>query len=310
VEPTWGPGESGLRGAPRAGVPGTTNHGSEEPRWPRSVSEEPGRQDRGGSEEPGRSGPSRGPPIRRGAGLTRRCGTLPCREGARRLRRAGGSELGWEEGGRGSEELRHQIPARGRNSGWGGTGGTGTRRRGSEESGGDAWVNRGPNPKIGHGVRGGDSDAVMLRSAEADPHITEHPLGRRPKRPRQRGGNRPEVPGPKLRCRERAIEPPTGTGSFPKVAAESPPRTSRRGSRVAPRPKPWTLRARRRPTEAGRGRARQNLAKQPTSRRCSADESVASCRRCQRLGARFFHGLCGSLQGRVRPAPSRRCQYR
>jgi hypothetical protein len=42
--------------------------------------------------------------------------------------------------------------------------------------GGDARNDRGPNPKIGHGVQGGESDAVMLRSAEADPHITEHTL--------------------------------------------------------------------------------------------------------------------------------------
>jgi hypothetical protein len=65
------------------------------------------------------------------------------------------------------------------------------------------------------------------------------------------------------------------------------------------------------PAEAGvGGGARRNLAKQPTSRRCSADESVASHRRCQRRAARIFHGLCGPLQGHVRSAPSRRCQYR
>jgi hypothetical protein len=29
-------------------------------------------------------------------------------------------------------------------------------------------------PEGWDGVRGGDSDAVMLRSAEADPHIIEH----------------------------------------------------------------------------------------------------------------------------------------
>jgi hypothetical protein len=60
-------------------------------------------------------------------------GALPCRERARRLRGADGSGPGWEAGGRGSEELRHRIPARGRNSGLGGSGGTGTERRGSEE---------------------------------------------------------------------------------------------------------------------------------------------------------------------------------
>jgi len=47
---------------------------------------------------------------------------------------------------------------------------------GSEEPRRRARNDRGPSPKAGDGVRGRESDAVMLRSAEADPHITEHTL--------------------------------------------------------------------------------------------------------------------------------------
>jgi hypothetical protein len=39
-------------------------------------------------------------------------------------------------------------------------------------------------------------------------------------------------------------------------------------------------------------RARRNLTEQPTSRLCSADESVVTSRRCQRPVTRSFHGLC------------------
>jgi len=59
-------------------------------------------------------------------------------------------------------------------SGRGVPAGAGTGHRGSEESRRDARNNRGPSPKAGDGVRGRDPDAMMLRSAEADPHITEH----------------------------------------------------------------------------------------------------------------------------------------
>jgi hypothetical protein len=124
---------SGLRRAPRAGVPGTTKRGSEEPRWSRPAL-------RGAWAPRSRAPKSRCDRVPRGVrrseegrALLGDAGALPCREGARRLRGAGGSEPSWEAGGRGSEQLRHQIPARGRNSGWGGSGGTGTGRRGSEE---------------------------------------------------------------------------------------------------------------------------------------------------------------------------------
>jgi hypothetical protein len=56
-----------------------------------------------------------------------------------------------------------------------------------------------------------------------------------------------------------------------------------RGASFALRPHP--------PKWAG-VRARRNLTEQPTSRLCSADESVVTSRRCQRPATRSFHGLC------------------
>lgn len=59
---------------------------------------------------------------------------------------------------------------------------------------------------------------------------------------------------PKQGWREWAIEPRPGADSLPGVAAETPPRTSRRGSGVAPQPKLRALRARRRsPPKRGGG---------------------------------------------------------
>jgi hypothetical protein len=57
----------------------------------------------------------------------------------------------------------------------------------------------------------------------------------------------------------------------------------------------------------GRASSSKHLAKRPTSRPCSADESVASHRRCQRGDTRSFHGFC-PLQGPRRAAPERRCR--
>jgi hypothetical protein len=220
VEPTWGPGrcrgseelrEPGSRGRP-GGVP--KNLGGHAQR-----SEEPGRRGRGlrragatgsleGSADPKRGGPGsamRGP-CHAGRGL----------DGSEEP--TGPDLVGKREGGAPKSSVtgsRRGVATRV----WVVPAGPGQSVGAPKSLGGGARVNRGPNPTIGYGVRGGDSDAVMLRSAEADPHITEHPLGRTPRRPKQRGGNRPEVPGPKLRSRERAIESPPGTGSFPGVAA-------------------------------------------------------------------------------------------
>jgi hypothetical protein len=61
----------------------------------------------------------------------------------------------------------------------------------------------------------------------------------------------------------------------------------------APRPKPRASFALRlHPPRWAGVRARRNLTKQPTSRLCSADESVVTSRRCQRPATRSFHGLC------------------
>ena len=56
--------------------------------------------------------------------------------------------------------------------------------------------------------------------------------------------------------------------------------------------------------------ARRNLTEQPTSRLCSADESVVTSRRCQRPATRSFHGLCGPLQGPFLSVPAWRCLTR
>jgi hypothetical protein len=59
----------------------------------------------------------------------------------------------------------------------------------------------------------------------------------------------------------------------------------------------------------GRASSSKHLAKRPTSRPCSADESVASHRRCQRGDTRSFHGFC-PLQGPRPTAPERRMPRR
>jgi len=272
-------GEPGLR---RAGIPSPGGSGRAGLR--RAPSPGPG-DGRGGSEEPGRpSGRAAAPKSRGGRGPD---GVGPP------VRRSVGPPR-W----RGSAPSGRVVPAEP---------GQGT---GAPKShGGDARNDRGPSPKTGHGVQGGDPDAVMLRSAEADPHITEHARGR------GRGSRREGVRIARPRRSRSAGEAGGQSSHHPELAARGgrdgdtasgPPEG---GPGVAPRPRPRTLRAQRRsPPRWGGGGARRNLAKQPTSRLCSADESVASSRRCQRRGARFFHGLRGPLQGRVQPAPSRRCQ--
>jgi hypothetical protein len=119
---------------------------------------------------------------------------------------------------------------------------------------------------------------------------------------------------PWCRCRSadarRTIKPPPGAGSAPDdrnealPVARGPPTGFRgRGLGVSvslrPHPPRWAD-----------VRARRNLTEQPTSRLCSADESVVTSRRCQRPATRSFHGLCGPLQGPSRSAPAWRCLTR
>jgi hypothetical protein len=167
--------------------------GGRSQRTGRADSEEPGGRVRGQGRAGLRRAPSPSPTrwVHRSEerrGLPRRSGARVPGGGAlapksRGFRTRGGG------GGRGSEELRRRVP-----SGWvrwsedrrvrldggvhssgrGVPAGAGTGRGGSEESLRDARNNRGPGPKAGDGVRGRDPDAMMLRSAEADPHITEH----------------------------------------------------------------------------------------------------------------------------------------
>jgi hypothetical protein len=198
-------------------------------------------------------------------------GVPPGREGATRLRRAGGPN----PGGRGRAGLRRapspgpgdrrwgsEEPRRLGRAGLRRAGATGSRRGGSgaprsvggptsmagsapsgwmvpagpervtgdsEEPRWRARNNRGPSPKAGDGVRGRDPDAVMLRSAEADPHITEHTLRAGAEAPDVTRGNCPATPMPKRRCRWWAIEPPPGADSLPGVTAETPPRNLPKG---------------------------------------------------------------------------------
>lgn len=101
--------------------------------------------------------------------------------------------------------------------------------------------------------------------------------GRKPEQPSSSRENRPAPPMPEQRGRWWAIEPPPRAGSLPEVAPRAPPRGfPKEGTR-------W-FRDRGRgagcaaptPPERGRRGARRNLAERPTSRLCSADESVAS----------------------------------
>lgn len=78
-------------------------------------------------------------------------------------------------------------------------------------------------------------------------------------------------------------------GSLPRPPLDVRRRPSRRAATEAAMP-PEQLRHPP-PKRAGRGPV-ECLAKRPATGPCSADESVASCRRCQQRDARSFHGLC------------------
>jgi len=105
-----------------------------------------------------------------------------------------------------------------------------------------------------------------------------------------------EAPGPVGRSDHRGcrLGPLGRAQAVPAAPAEAgvPGHGRSRGRLLAWRPHP--------PRRAD-ARVRRNLTKQPTSRLCSADESVVTSRRCQRPATRSFHGLCVPLQGPARP---------
>jgi len=91
-------------------------------------------------------------------------------------------------------------------------------------------------------------------------------------------GVRPSWPRPRPRAADRACKPPARA---PESAASRP------------------------------RRVRFFIAEQPTSRPCSADESVAPTCRCQQAAARSFHGLCSPprfLLSLAAPRPPSRCR--
>jgi hypothetical protein len=140
---------------------------------------------------------------------------------------------------------------------------------------------------------GRDPNAMMLRSAEADPHVTEH-VSRTPAEAGERARAKSRAP-----CGDAEASSRDTQSNRPAKEA-TPVRPSRecfaRGPKASVR---WCRNRshdslgnlpRRRRSDAGDW-ARSNLAVQPTSRRCSADESVVPHRRCQRRDTRSFHGL-------------------
>jgi hypothetical protein len=148
-------------------------------------------------------------------------------------------------------------------------------------------------------------DPVKLRSAEADPHVTEARA----------------VPTGAGACASTNrladdAEAPTGwDGQIPSwVATQPDARESRHrgaapGGAVASRPSAeaadWS--ARDRSAEARRSDLSRRR-ERPTSRPCSADESVVSLRRCQRRDTRSFHGLCSPPRSlSLRTSPSMPC---
>jgi hypothetical protein len=101
------------------------------------------------------------------------------------------------------------------------------------------------------------------------------------------------VPSPKRRRRGGQSSPRRGLAQPPMVALEDPasrPKAAARGFRCRSGGASFALRPH--PPKWAGVRARRNLTEQPTSRLCSADESVVTSRRCQRPATRSFHGLC------------------
>jgi hypothetical protein len=117
------------------------------------------------------------------------------------------------------------------------------------------------------------------------------------------------MPTPKRR-RRAAIKPPPGAGSAPDGRDEARPAARGRPTGSRGRSHGASVALRLHPPRWADVRARRNLTKQPTSRLCSADESVVTDRRCQRPATRSFHGLCGPLQGPKLSVPAWRCLTR
>jgi len=102
-------------------------------------------------------------------------------------------------------------------------------------------------------------------------------------------------------------KPPPGAGSAPNGRDEALPAARRRPPGFHGRGRGVSVALRLHPPRWADVRARRNLTEQPTSRLCSADESVVTDCRCQHPVTRSFHGLCGPLQGPACSAPARRC---
>jgi len=105
----------------------------------------------------------------------------------------------------------------------------------------------------------------------------------------------------RCRCRSAnaamAIKPPPGAGSAPDDRDRSLPAARRRPPGFHDRGRGVSVALRLHPPRWADVWARRNLTEQPTSRLCSADESVVTDCRCQPPVTRSFHGLCGPLQG-------------
>jgi len=148
---------------------------------------------------------------------------------------------------------------------------------------------------------------MMLRSAEADPHVIEHKAGTGAEAPASPREIAPQVPVPEHRRRD-GNRTPAGAGIAPDGRSRARPAARRRPPGFHGRSRGASFALRPHPPRWADDRARRNLTKQPTSRLCSADESVVTSRRCQRPVTRSFHGLCVPLQGPAHSVPARRCR--
>jgi hypothetical protein len=148
---------------------------------------------------------------------------------------------------------------------------------------------------------------MMLRSAEADPHVIEHTTPSVAEAAVDAG----EIAA-RCRCRSADAEAddqaPFGDWLNPRRSrGRAPVARPKAHVRLRGRGCGDSFALRLHPPKWADVRARRNLTEQPTSRHCSADESVVTSRRCQRPATRSFHGLCFPLQGPTSSAPSRRC---
>jgi hypothetical protein len=152
----------------------------------------------------------------------------------------------------------------------------------------------GPVPHLRGGVArctGRQLDPVMLRSAEADPHVT----AARPAAGRSQQQTCRTTVHPKtevlvfmaVKSWPKGAYPPPSSRGWLRASAEAPMRAVYCRSSRPPRVQPPDRRS-------SRGTDLSRRREQPTSRLCSADESVAPLHRCQRSDTRSFHGLGSS----------------